>query len=92
MQLKKIFFLFFLTSLAWGTTYVVTSTGTGSWTVPAGVTSVQIELWGGGGGGVSGGGGADIGGGAGAYVIETGLAVTPGASITYNIATGGGGS
>ena len=68
-------------------TQIVTATGTGSWTVPAGVTSVQVELWGGGGGAATYDGGA-----AGAYVIKTGLSVTPGNSITYNIATGGGGA
>ena len=77
-------------------TYVVTATGTGNWVVPAGVTSVQVELWGGGGGGgaslpAGSGGSAAAGGGAGAYVIETGLSVTPGNSITYVIAKGGNG-
>ena len=69
------------------TTYVVTAIGSGSWTVPAGVTSVQVELWGGGGAGAQ--YSNDSGGGAGAYVIETGLSVTPGNSITYIIAQGG---
>jgi hypothetical protein len=68
-------------------TITATATGAGSWTVPAGVTSVQVELWGGGGGG-----GGVHGGGAGAYVIQTGLSVTPGDSITYVIASGGMGS
>ena len=63
----------------------VTSDGNSShsWTAPAGVTHVLIELWGGGGGG-----GGGVGGGGGAYsrsVIE----VTPG--TTYTVLVGGGG-
>ena len=65
-------------------TYVATTTGSGSWTVPTGVTSVQVELWGGGGAG-----GGYVGGGAAAYVKETSLSVTPGSTITYIIASGG---
>lgn len=66
---------------------IVTTTGTGSWTIPAGVTSIQVELWGGGGGGAS----NFQGGGSGAYVVETSQAVTAGNYIYYEIATGGGG-
>jgi hypothetical protein len=69
------------------TPQVVTSTGSGSWTVPTGVTSVQVELWGGGGAG-----GGYVGGGAGAYVKETSLSVTPGSTITYVVASGGTGA
>ena len=73
-----------------GSSYVVnsvTTIGAGSWTVPAGVTSVKVELWGGGGGG-----GGGWGAGAGAYVVENNLSVTPGSSITYNVAGGGQGA
>jgi len=69
-----------------GTAYTVTTTGSGSWQVPSGVTIVYIELWGGGGGG---GMAYCMGGGAGAYVKATNLAVTPGSTITYIIASGG---
>ena len=78
------------TQLVFAATQVITATGSGSWLIPAGVTTVQVELWGGGGGGglaFSGEGTAS-----GAYVIETGLSVTPGNSITYVIATGGAGA
>ena len=54
-----------------------------SWMVPAGVTQVLFELWGGGAGGAVGGGG-----GGGAYEAAE-LTVTPGTTI--NISVGGGG-
>lgn len=70
------------------------NSGSGSWTVPTGVTSVVIECWGAGGGGS--GGGANFlesgaGGGGGAYLLKT-QAVTPGDSVAYSvgaIGTGG---
>ncbi|RTK96716.1 MAG: hypothetical protein EKK64_03145, partial [Neisseriaceae bacterium] len=81
-------------------TYTITSgtvtdtynSGSGNWTVPAGITSVQIELWGGGGGGGSGGAGSGAngasGGGGGAYCKKT-LTVTPGQTISYTVGSGG---
>jgi hypothetical protein len=68
-------------------TYVVTATGSGSWTVPAGCTSVNIALWGAGGG--AGGNAQYAGSGTGAYVYTSNLSVTPGSSITYVIGAGG---
>jgi len=66
--------------------------GAGSWTVPCGVTSVTIAVYGGGGGGggsnsntIGGGGG-----GAGGYAEAT-FAVVPGAIIAYTIGSGGSG-
>src|SRR5271170_7345734 len=54
--------------------------GNTTWTCPAGVTSVQVQAWGGGGG--SGGAGASFastgGGAGGSYVEVTSVAVTPG--------------
>lgn len=69
---------------------VFTTPGTNSWTVPAGVTSLTIETWGGGGGGQGGtyglpGGGA----GGGAYSKKV-VAVTP--SVSYNAVVGSGGA
>jgi len=72
----------------------VTLTTSGSWTVPAGVTSLKVETWGGGGGGglaygndlgTAGGGG-----GGGGYATST-LAVSPGQVYTYTIGAGGAG-
>ena len=64
--------------------------GSSTFTVPAGVTSLTVKLWGAGGGSggngyIEGGGG----GGGGAYASKV-LAVTPGQSINYTVGTGGG--
>lgn len=69
-------------------------TATGNWTVPAGVSSIDVELWGGGGGGggSGSGGGTSGGGGAGGYARGI-FAVTPGQVIACTIGaagTGGG--
>jgi hypothetical protein len=70
----------------------VTYTASGTFTVPALVTQITVEAWGGGGGGggrsTSGIGGAG-GGGGGAYA-RTIIYVTPGA--TYNVTVGAGGT
>lgn len=62
----------------------------GSWTVPCGVTSVTITIWGGGGGGggSSANGSGGSGGGGGAQVTNT-FVVTPGTVINYTIGAGG---
>jgi len=67
-------------------------TATGLWTCPSGVTSVDVECWGGGGAGggtisVTDGGG---GGGGGAYSKKINISVTPG-NYTVNVGTGGSG-
>jgi hypothetical protein len=67
-------------------------TASGNWTVPVGVVSVTVEIWGAGGGG----GGSNTnnsggsGGGSGAYVTKT-MAVTAGTNYTFTIGTGGAG-
>ncbi len=70
-------------------TVTVTSTGNGTWTCPAGVTSATVHCWGGGGGGayalVNGG---TAGGGGGAYVRST-LTVSAGQVYNYTVGTGG---
>lgn len=70
------------------------SAGSATWTAPAGVNSVTVELWGAGGGGggqatamASDGGG---GGGGGAYSRTT-VTVTPSTQYPYTIGTGGAG-
>ncbi len=74
------------------------TSGTGTWTVPAGVTSILVLLVGGGGGG--GGGGTSNtnftggGGGGGTLLTPAGfqhLSVTPGQEIAYSIGAGGAG-
>jgi gliding motility-associated-like protein len=70
---------------------------TGTWTVPCGVTSVTIEVYGAGGGGGGGGGGSNGGffntrggGGAGGGGFTTiTINVTPGSTFNYTIGSGG---
>jgi hypothetical protein len=68
-------------SLATGTYSSLTS-GSGNYTVPAGVTSLSYLVVAGGGGGYSGGGGA------GGLLFGT-MAVTPGQTIAYSVGGGG---
>lgn len=70
-----------------------TFTTTGTWTAPAGVTSVQAECWGGGGNGGGAGSsgnavGSGGGGGGGAYAKKQ-LTVVPGNVYTVTVGTGG---
>ncbi|MDW5289722.1 PKD-like domain-containing protein [Formosa sp. PL04] len=67
------------------------NSGNGSWTVPAGVTSVTVEIWGAGGAGggskkdnLSGGGG-----GGGAYISQTYNNITPGQTFNFTVSNGG---
>ncbi len=76
-------------NMVWGNlteykNFVTFITGTSAtWTVPAGVTKIYVEAWGGGGGATGTGGG-----GGGGYV--TGLiTVTPASSVTYSVGVGG---
>ncbi|MFH1820411.1 MAG: hypothetical protein ABH805_00590 [Candidatus Nealsonbacteria bacterium] len=63
---------------------------TTNWTVPAGVSSLTVMVWGGGGGSGSGGDGAVGGtGGGGGYVEDT-ISVSPGDQFTIVVGAGGG--
>ncbi|HOM91004.1 MAG TPA: hypothetical protein PKW65_09780, partial [Bacteroidia bacterium] len=72
-----------------------TFTSSGTFTVPAGVTTVQVEAWGGGGagGGVASGflppNRAGGGGGGGAYLKNTSVTVIPGSTVTITVGAGG---
>lgn len=68
-----------------------TFTTTGSFTVPAGITSIRVEAWGAGGagGGATGNPSAGGGGAGGAYVRNNAIAVTPGNTYTVTVGTGG---
>lgn len=66
-----------------------TSTGTTTWTAPAGVTSVEYLVVGGGGGAGNGYDNAGGGGGGGGMVLTGTLSVTPGQSYTVTVGTGG---
>ncbi len=63
----------------------------GNWLVPAGVTTVKLRIWGGGGSGGPGGGGAGGGGAAGGY-LEGCFPVTPGQTYFATVGNGGVGS
>lgn len=74
-------------SLAFATT--VNFTVSGTWTAPAGVTSVDAQVWGDGGGGGEGGSpGGGGGGGGGAYSETTNVSVTPGNVYTVTVGQG----
>ncbi|HMK46865.1 MAG TPA: hypothetical protein VK436_09585 [Methanocella sp.] len=76
-----------------------TTAGTYTFTVPAGLTSLNVTLIGGGGGGGGGNYGASMyqyggsggGGGSGYMTTKTNLAVTPGQAITVTVGAGGAG-
>jgi len=67
---------------------VVFTSGSSTWTVPTGVTAVQVELVGGGGGGGNGNSYSSGGGGAGGY-IRAMMNVTASSNITYTAGSGG---
>jgi len=67
----------------------------GTWTVPSGVTEVDVLVVAGGGGGGSPGGGVPYtggGGGAGGVIFRKNFAVTPASAITVTVGSGGSGS
>jgi hypothetical protein len=67
-----------------------TITSSGTWTCPAGVTSIQVEAWGGGGsGGTATSGGIGGGGAGGSYVINNNVTVVPGSSYLITVGSGG---
>ncbi len=72
-----------------------TSVGSSTWTVPAGVTTARIQVWGGGGGGAGGYAslfsGSGGGGGGGAGYIDANIAVSGGQSYSVTVGQGGSG-
>lgn len=92
--LKIYFFLFMICSanLYSQTTFVLPNTST-TWTVPCGVTSITVEVWGAGGaGGVAAGNPSVAGGGSGGGYVRATYAVTPNATINYSVGLGGNGA
>lgn len=69
-------------------TQVLATAGSGTWTVPNGVTAIEAHAWGAGGGGSGGSGGA---GGGGGYARKL-ISVTPGQVISYTVGAGGAGA
>ncbi|TDE53809.1 LamG-like jellyroll fold domain-containing protein [Flavobacterium sp. GT3P67] len=93
---KKLVFtivLLFITFFGISQTTQTFSTS-GTFTVPAGVTWIQVEAWGGGGagGGATGNPSAGGGGAGGGYVKNTSITVIPGTTYTVTVGTGGVGS
>lgn len=69
------------------TVELITTTGSGTWNKPAGVTSVIVECWGGGGGGGNDTGTPDGGGGGGGQYAKKTITYASGAqSIGYSVA------
>jgi len=80
-------------NFGWGQSQTFNTAGTYSFTVPAGVTSITVQAWGGGGGGAGDASSGNIGnggGGGGAYAKVNIYSVTPGTS--YQVIVGAGGS
>jgi Ig-like domain CHU_C associated len=75
------------------TQVTLTTSSTSPWTVPAGVTSITVEMWGGGGGagGCNTSGSSSGGGGGGAYTITNLTGLTPLSTIAFAVGTGGAG-
>ncbi|MBO71803.1 MAG: hypothetical protein CL508_05750, partial [Actinobacteria bacterium] len=71
-----------------GTIIDAYTSGSGNWTCPAGVTSVEVLVVAGGGGG----GGLGGGGGAGGVVHQSSRTVVPGNTYAYSVGTGGSGN
>lgn len=85
---------FFSTEINAQTVTTITASGTSSFTVPAGVTTIIVKAWGagGGGGGSSSSSKSGGGGGGGAYTIQTFTGLTPGTVYTNSIIVGAGGT
>lgn len=74
--------------LGLGQTQTLTSTGSNTFTVPTGVTSIVVEVWGAGGRGGSRTNTGEAGGGGGGAYSRSVIAVTPGQVINYYIGFG----
>ncbi|SFU74272.1 hypothetical protein SAMN05216480_11825 [Pustulibacterium marinum] len=70
----------------------ITQTGSGSFTIPCGTTTITVELWGAGGAGggcLNNGNGGGSGGGSGAYASKTFSGLSGGEIIYYTVGSGG---
>lgn len=77
---------------AWATVETFTTPGDATWTAPAGVTSIQVECWGGGAAGSRANATNNTGrggGGGGGYGKRNAMTVTPGNNYSYHVGAGG---
>lgn len=90
IQLVVLIFVVGINSLFAQTSPVLrTASGTENFTVPAGVKTITVELWGGGGAGGSTNGNGQLGGGKGGSFARSVLNVTNGQVYTMNVGVGG---
>ncbi|MGN6531536.1 MAG: beta strand repeat-containing protein [Ginsengibacter sp.] len=89
IYLISLLYCFFPSSIYSQTVSTITTSGT--WTVPAGVTSVKVEGWGGGGAGGGAFSSTGGGGGGGAYNMTVFNGLTTGQAFTITIGSGGAG-
>lgn len=95
VQFLKIFLFLVLifSSNLYSQTSVLLPNNSTTWTVPCGVTSITVEVWGAGGaGGVASGNPSTAGGGSGGGYVSATYTVTPNTSIGYSIGVGGSGA
>jgi hypothetical protein len=86
--------VFFVSAIHSQTSTTITSAGTSSFTIPAGVTKVVVKAWGagGGGGGSTSNGKSGGGGGGGAYTTQTFTGLVPTTNYNNSIVVGDGGN
>ena len=86
-------FIFFSNSTFSQTSITISSTGSGTFTVPCDVTSLTVQAWGGGGagGGTTTNNAEGGGGGAGGTYVSSTLTVTPGQVLNYYVGAGANG-
>ncbi|MFA5647198.1 MAG: hypothetical protein WC951_02710 [Bacteroidales bacterium] len=90
LSFTTLFALLLLSSGVVGQAITETYNTTGTFTVPAGVTEITVEVWGagGGGGGSNSNNAGGSGGGGGGYALQV-FSVTPGQVIPYSVGAGG---
>jgi len=90
----SLFTILFFHQFTYAQTSTYSTSGSGTWLAPAGVSSVTAECWGGGGagGGATGNPSSGGGGGGGSYVKTSSISITPGPSYNYSVGAGGTGT
>ena len=90
----SLFTILFFHQFTYAQTSTYSTSGSGTWLAPAGVSSVTAECWGGGGagGGATGNPSSGGGGGGGSYVKTSSISITAGQSYNYSVGAGGTGT